>query len=240
MIRAVSFDLWFTLIWETKEDEELYLGMRLGSLRDFLREEGYEVPPEALLKAYSATKDFRMVIHPKELLKMLFARMGFEFDDGALERAVHAYVSSTDGFVPKMNEEALEVLPELKARGLKLALVTNTSFSERSVRAILRNVGLDLFDVIITSCEAGFMKPQRAIFSMLLDRLGLEGPQVVHVGDSCYQDVIGAASANIRALHYPKLAHLRGSGNELCGKDFERLESLNQIIGIVDREARNS
>lgn len=230
-MRAVSFDLWFTLIWETKEDEELYLSMRLNALKGSLEEEGHEVPLELLRGAYSTTKDFRMVVHPRELLRMLLARIGIEVSDRALERVLQAYVSSTDGFVPKVNEEALEVLPELKSMGLKLALVTNTSFSGRSVRAILRNVGLDLFDVVVTSCEAGFMKPQRAIFSILLDELGLEGPQVVHVGDSCYHDVVGAANAGLRAIHYPKLAHLRGSDESCSG--FGRIGSLRELIGIL-------
>ncbi|MCS7102818.1 MAG: HAD family hydrolase [Candidatus Korarchaeum sp.] len=235
MIRAISFDLWFTLIWETKEDEELYLRMRLESLRSFLKEEGHEISLEVLKEAYSATKDFRMVVHPRELLRMLLAYIGFKLSDEALERVLLAYTSSTDGFVPKINEEALEVLPQLKSMGLRLALVTNTSFGERSVRAILRNVGLDLFDIIVTSCEAGFMKPQRAIFSILLDKLGLDGSQVVHVGDSCYHDVIGATNAGLRALHYPKLAHLARHGRETCEGSFEKLENLNQLMGILGR-----
>lgn len=230
-MRAVSFDLWFTLIWETKEDEELYVRMRLESLRSFLSEEGYEVPLDVLRSVYSATKDFRMVVHPRELLRMLLTRIGFEVSDRSLERALQAYVSSTDGFIPRVNEEALEVLPELRSMGLKLALVTNTSFSRRSVRAILRNVGLDLFDAVITSCEAGFMKPQRAIFSMLLDELGLEASQVVHVGDSCYHDVIGAANAGLRALHYPKLAHLRGVDDSCPG--FESIGSLGELMRVL-------
>ncbi|RDD52814.1 MAG: HAD family hydrolase [Candidatus Korarchaeota archaeon NZ13-K] len=232
MLRAISFDLWFTLIWETKEDEELYLRMRLESLRDFLRGRGYEVPLETIRDLYLATRDFRMVVPPKELLRMIFMRLGLRLDEGSLEEASEAYAGSTDSFVPKVNEEAVQVLPELRKRGIRLALVTNTSFSERSIRAILRNVNLDHFDVIITSCESGFLKPQREIFSALIRRLGLTGSQVMHVGDSCYHDVIGAWNAGLRALHYPRLIHLRGASEEPC--DFERIDSLRRLIEIVE------
>ncbi len=229
MIKAVSFDLWFTLIWETREDEELYLRMRLDSLRDSLREEGHDLPLDTLREAYSATKDFRMVVPPRDLLRMIFARMGL--NEVPLDRALQAYVSSTDSFIPKVNEEALSVIPELKQRGVKLALVTNTSFSERSIRAILKNVGLDLFDLIITSCETGLIKPQKGIFSMLVDKMGIKESQIAHVGDSCYHDVIGASLAGLRAIHYPKLSGLRGFKEDCMG--FERIDSLYQLLELI-------
>mgnify|MGYP001772666350 CR=1 FL=1 len=233
MIKAVSFDLWFTLIWETKEDEELYLRMRLDSIRKSLEELGVEVSFEKIMRAYVETKDFRMLMPPDDLLRILFTKLGLILEENAFSRVVERYVESTDGFVPRLNEEAPEVLRELKRNGLKLALVSNTSFSTRSIRGILRNVGLDLFDVIISSCDVGMIKPQRGIFELLKEALGLRGDEIIHVGDSCYHDVIGALQAGLKSAHYPKLALLRRNEAEDCEGPFLKIDSLRQLLEIV-------
>ncbi len=230
MIRAVSFDLWFTLIWETKEDEEIYVGMRVRAIKDFLNSLGYDIEEGVIREAYAATKDFRMLMPAKDLLSMILMSLGMSLDD--LDALVRAYEESTDGFTPRLNQEAPEVLRELKRRGMKLALVTNTSFSTRSIRGILKNVGLDLFDVIISSSDIGLVKPQVEIFRTLKSELGLDGDQIIHVGDSCYQDVIGAMRSGLKAVHYTKLADLRGSKVN-CG-NLPRIESLWQLLEIVE------
>jgi FMN phosphatase YigB (HAD superfamily) len=170
LIRAVSFDLWFTLIWETKEDEEIYVGMRVRAIKDFLKSSGYDIEESVIREAYAATKEFRMLLPARELLGMVLMGLGVSSDVDALARA---YEESTDGFTPRLNQEAPEVLRELKRRGIKLALVSNTSFSARSIRGILRNVGLDLFDVILSSSDLGLIKPQAEIFRVLKSELGL-------------------------------------------------------------------
>jgi putative hydrolase of the HAD superfamily len=229
LIRAVSFDLWFTLIWETKEDEEIYVGMRIRAIKDFLKSSGYDIEESVIREAYAATKEFRMLLPARELLSMVLMGLGVSLDIDAL---VRAYEESTDGFTPRLNQEAPEVLRELKRRGIKLALVSNTSFSARSIRGILRNVGLDLFDVILSSSDLGLIKPQTEIFRTLKSELGLDGGQIIHVGDSCYQDVIGAMRSGLRAVHYTKLAELRGSKAN-CRK-LPRIESLWQLLNIIE------
>jgi putative hydrolase of the HAD superfamily len=229
LIRAVSFDLWFTLIWETKEDEEIYVGMRVRAIKDFLKSSGYDIEESVIREAYAATKEFRMLLPARELLGMILMGLGVSSDVDGLARA---YEESTDGFTPRLNQEAPEVLRELKRRGIKLALVSNTSFSARSIRGILRNVGLDLFDVILSSSDLGLIKPQAEIFRVLKSELGLDGSQIIHVGDSCYQDVIGAMRSGLRAVHYTKLAELRGSKVN-CG-NLPRIESLWQLLDIIE------
>lgn len=233
MIKAVSFDLWFTLIWETKEDEELYVGMRIDSIKKFLRDLGKDFPVDGIRRAYHETRDFRMVLPPEDLLRMLFMKLGVSLSGELLSEAVKLYVESTDEFKPKLNEEAPEVLRELKKAGFKLAIVSNTSFSARSIRGILRNIGLDLFDVIISSADVGMIKPQRGIFELLAKGLELSSCEIIHVGDSCYQDVIGALSSGLEAAYYPRLVHLRGGKEQDLECPFRRIDSLWQLLEIL-------
>ncbi len=57
---------------------------------------------------------------------------------------------------------------------------------------------LHFFDTIILSVEVGFEKPQKEIFQIALQKLGINNPaQAMHVGDSPITDVKGARNAGL-------------------------------------------
>ncbi|MGC9104500.1 MAG: HAD family hydrolase [Candidatus Methanodesulfokora sp.] len=205
MIRAVSFDLWFTLIWEDQEDEKLYTKMRIEAIHSSLREMGFYISLDEIYKAYAGTKEFRLFTGAEELIRIILLSLGLNVDEKAVKKIAEAYDKSTDSFKPKVNEEAIDVIPRLKEEGLKIAVTTSTSFSGRAVRSLLRNVGIDCVDCVISSSDIGYVKPQRQIFIKLMEELGVEGKSIVHVGDSYIQDVVGAINSGLKAVYYPKL-----------------------------------
>lgn len=94
--------------------------------------------------------------------------------------------------------DAAAVLPALRARGLRLAVVSN--FDARLPR-LLADCGLaESFEAVVYSEEVGVEKPHPAIFEELLDRLKLPAASVLHVGDSRRDDVEGARAIGMRAL----------------------------------------
>ena len=83
-----------------------------------------------------------------------------------------------------------------------IALVTNASRSgEREIRAALSRAGLGAFvDRVYCPLETGHRKPSPALFSHVLDDLGLRPERAVMVGDDFETDVLGAAGCGIRAV----------------------------------------
>jgi HAD superfamily hydrolase (TIGR01549 family) len=105
-------------------------------------------------------------------------------------------------------EDAAPALEELRARGLRLVVVSNW---DCSLPEVLDEAGLrPLVDAVVTSAEVGASKPAAAIFEAALAAALCDAPEVVHVGDSVRNDVEGARAAGIRAL---LLA--RGGGGDL-------------------------
>jgi len=79
MAKAVSFDLWFTLVWEkVPEDVELYTNLRISSIERTLRARGYEVPKELILRVYRGLGNSRMVLSVRELASIITAALGLE------------------------------------------------------------------------------------------------------------------------------------------------------------------
>jgi len=98
-------------------------------------------------------------------------------------------------------DDALPTLRALKARGLKLALISNVGVD---VRGVLVRGGMgDLFDAVILSFEVGLVKPQRSIFQLALDALGVPPGRALMVGDNAHDDA-GAAHLGIRTLLLPR------------------------------------
>jgi len=98
-------------------------------------------------------------------------------------------------------EDSRPVLRELKARGLRTAVLSNIGID---IRGCLADNGLDvLVDEVVLSYEAGVVKPDPAIFAIVLDRLGTGGDVTLMVGDSGQVDV-GGTALGIRTLILPR------------------------------------
>ena len=51
------------------------------------------------------------------------------------------------------------------------------------------------FEEIFVSAEMGMTKPDGCLFAAAAERLGLDGPNILHVGDSRREDLQGALNA---------------------------------------------
>ncbi|MEN3279195.1 MAG: hypothetical protein V7607_335 [Solirubrobacteraceae bacterium] len=94
--------------------------------------------------------------------------------------------------------EVPDALARLRARGARLAVVSNWDVS---LHDVLERTGLrPLVDAVIISAELGVAKPDPAIFRAALERLGATADGAVHVGDSLEHDVAGARAAGLEAV----------------------------------------
>ena len=91
---------------------------------------------------------------------------------------------------------ALELLERLRARGLKLAMITNgMAETHRDKIAILRLEAA--FDEIFIADEVGMIKPDVRIFELAAERLGVAPNECAMVGDRLERDVRGARDAGM-------------------------------------------
>ena len=92
----------------------------------------------------------------------------------------------------RLYDDAIPFLQELKARGIKIAIVSNCS---EHTRDLLESNGVaDLADALVLSCEVGAEKPAAQIFTHALDKLGVPARHAVFVDD---QPAFCAAAADL-------------------------------------------
>lgn len=115
------------------------------------------------------------------------------------------YERFADPEVWRVHEDVVPTLEKLRARGLKLGIISN--WDER-LRALLGKLKLDrFFEVVVVSSEFGQHKPAVAIFQHTLQQLRLPGEAVLHVGDSIVEDVEGSTGAGLRAVRLNRGGH---------------------------------
>ena len=100
-----------------------------------------------------------------------------------------------------IDDRAVEVIARLKQRGLQLALVSNMMLPGKLLKAKLQKANaLTYFDHIVISSDIGFMKPHPEIFRRTLTQCQLTSDEVVFVGDTYQQDILGAKRAELKSV----------------------------------------
>lgn len=95
------------------------------------------------------------------------------------------------------------ILRELKQQ-YKLGIITNTVTSRKEhVRMALRKIGIaQYFDVIITSVDTGYEKPNERIFFAALEALNVQSKEAVMVGNRITKDILGGNKAGMKTILY--------------------------------------
>ncbi|MBK9372349.1 MAG: HAD family phosphatase [Holophagales bacterium] len=140
--------------------------------------------------------------------------------DRTVEEIEAAYASLFEEHLGQVrpNVEAKGVLVELRRRGIRIAVATNTTAP--LARRILDLQGLlPLVDATASANEAGAGKPDPAVVRLAAERVGTPLSQCLFVGDSRF-DAQAAAAAPVRFV---------GLGHG----DGERIERLGEILDLV-------
>jgi len=95
-----------------------------------------------------------------------------------------------------------EVLTELKKKGFKLGIITNTVTSrEEHVRIALQRINVEkYFDVIVTSVDVGHEKPDERIFLTALRKLRVKPKEAVMVGNRVSADIVGGNRMGMKTI----------------------------------------
>ena len=98
--------------------------------------------------------------------------------------------------------DVIPVLEELRSRGIRLGVVTNSSQPMSLRDRELREHGLLPYfpDCRLAAADVGYLKPHPRIFHCALERIGVAPAEAVFIGDNPVADVTGALGAGMRAV----------------------------------------
>jgi len=130
------------------------------------------------------------------------------------EAEIRAFDERWPETVSQVIAGSLDILETLRAKGVPNYAITNFS-AEKFAHAREIWPFLDAFDGIVVSGEHRMLKPDAAIYRLLLDTHGLAAADCVFIDDSP-KNVEGARAVGMHALHFTApdrlRADLRGFG----------------------------
>ena len=126
----------------------------------------------------------------------------------------------------ELYDDVPATLVTLRARGLKLGLISN---SHRCLTSFQSHFELEgLVSVTVSSGEFGVMKPDPRIFQEALDRMNVFASQAVMVGDSLAHDALGARQVGMRAVLLDRDACVQAVDPEITV-----IRSLTELPGVI-------
>lgn len=159
-------------------------------------------------------------------MRIVFARQGL---DGNSEAIRHFGLTKTpwhsEDEVPY--PDACDTLTELKARGYRLGIIANQNpgLEER-----LEDWGLrQYFDVIVSSAEIGYAKPDREIFEKAFEMAGCTAEESVMVGDRLDNDILPAKEIGMKTV-WMKSGLAKYQTSEIADFQIQSLGELKEIF----------
>jgi putative hydrolase of the HAD superfamily len=165
-----------------------------------------------------------------DLLADATRALGVDVTEAVLEEAGVRYL---DAWTPHIthDDEAVEVITALRARGLRIGLLSNTHWPRTFHERFLARDGLaELIEVRCYTSEMTHMKPHADAFRVPLDALGgIDPRRAVMVGDRPFDDIYGAKQLGMRAVLRP---HEDVPGYDVT-PDAE-IGALSELLPLID------
>jgi putative hydrolase of the HAD superfamily len=98
------------------------------------------------------------------------------------------------------NEQMIDLMRELKAGGLKMALLTNNVKEWEPLWRSMLPVD-EIFEEIVDSAFVGCRKPEARIYELTLERIGMPAEACLFV-DDLQPNIEGAEAAGMSAVHF--------------------------------------
>lgn len=96
-------------------------------------------------------------------------------------------------------DDVYEVVETLYNKGYKLGVISNGDLAQQKDK--LRRTGiLDFFEIVTTSSEYDYSKPDPRLYETIIERFGINKDEMIMIGDQVEKDVIPCLSIGIDAI----------------------------------------
>lgn len=220
MIKAVSFDFWFTIVSIDRENDRKVNEVRKTGLEKLFSQYGIPIEPDNIIpKMLQAKKNIIQMKKDKGFIDFSNRHIQIPYLLEYMSPEMPTYLSRSKPilkeklldefseiitlallkFIPPMIQNVDTAIHYVKNYGLKAGILSNTGLTKgKTLRKILERYEiLNQFDSIFFSDEVELMKPNPKMFEILVDQLKLQPSEIVHVGDTIFADILGARKAGL-------------------------------------------
>jgi len=247
-IRAVTFDLWDTIIVDdSDEPKRIVKGLlskyltRRKLVWEFL-EKHESIDKELINASYAATDaafhkvwyDQNITWQVDERLEIVLKGVGRTLPHNEMAELVRLHEEMELEVQPDLAVGIVEAIKELHGK-YKLGVISDTIFSSGVVlRKILQANDIEqYFDVFIFSDEMGCSKPDSRAFTAAAKGLGIGITEIAHVGDRDTKDIKGPQGLGAKGI-YTTVVNDRGSNTTSADAICRDYANLVEIVDSLN------
>jgi HAD superfamily hydrolase (TIGR01662 family) len=206
-IQVALFDLGGTLFYDDPAAWETIYRQADRALWESLNASGIQATPDALLDGSDGLLPYYYRLRGTGLdepgagrvLRALLTRTGQQIPESSLQAALEAMFSITQQNW-HLEEDAIPALEALRARGVRLGVVSNGSDEANAHRLLERGRLLPFLELVLTSAAVGRRKPDPSIFRAALAHFGAEAGESVMIGNEYEADIVGANAVGMHTI----------------------------------------
>jgi putative hydrolase of the HAD superfamily len=243
-IKAVTFDLWETLLFEKDEANLRRTAARCRNLVQALDKLGVGVSlkqmasamdetASTLKKVWETNEDVTHLDQIRLILKHAL-KSSVAINDEWMGELSSAYVSPIFKVRPYLNPDVPEVLRRFKDQNKLVGLICNTGLTPgTAIRRFLEEEGVArYFDLMVFSDEVGIRKPDPRIFRSVAHKFKVSPHNIVHIGDNLRVDVWGAKNAGFKAIYFSSEV----GRDKIAESDPKSLVSFSRRLGNLKED----
>ena len=193
MIKAILFDLDGTLL---PMDQDVFVKDYLGRMAKFLAPHGYD--PQLLIKALWAgtgamVKNDGKIKNEDMFWQVFNTILGKDAkQDGALFEEFYTTIFQQSKGSCGYNPAAADAIRQIKAMGYRVILATNPLFPAIATQSRICWAGLapEDFELVTTYENSHFCKPNPDYYREILEKIGLDSPECLMVGNDVGEDMV--------------------------------------------------
>lgn len=233
-IKAVTFDLWETLILERNGWSSNRMNVRCNNLAIEFNKFGVKTSKRqirlAFTKMFSWLTDIwdtnKEVTHQDQIEFIIKSvlKNSLAVNEELICQLSPAYTSAIFEVPPDLNPDATKVLKWLKEQNKKVGLISNTGLTPGfGLREFLTKKKIaKYFDLMLFSDEVYVRKPDPRIFQIAAQKLQVNPHQIVHIGDNLKSDIHGSKKAEFQTIYL----------TTETGKDTTAESDPNSLVAI--------
>jgi putative hydrolase of the HAD superfamily len=226
-IRAIFFDLFETLISEFADGKRIayrqydYMGLLGLSHTDFKLE-------------WRKHQDARMCgdfASYHDVIRAILATRCLPVNEEAIEALYQARLEEKEIPFRQIHSEVLSLLQSLKKHPIKIGLISNCT--EEEVGGWEDSELSEYFDDYIFSYQVGISKPNKEIYMLACNRLGVRPEECIFVGDGGSNELQGAGAIGLNVVHAIWF-------HSFIKSEFKQLESPIKLIAEITQLEQQS
>ena len=197
---TVSFDVFDTvLIRPFLDPKDVFRNVERSLLKEGIQAAAFADSRIAAELEARRLHNFKREVTLDAIYRRLTAT--YDFSASALDRAKRLELEREAQILGPISG-MLRAIRQLRARGTRIAFVSDIYLDEAFVRRLLLRHGLfKTGDTLLVSSSSGEMKATGSLFQTLLNITGESPADLCHVGDNFESDVRQAEGRGLRAVH---------------------------------------